>query len=184
MGGSKHIEYLLEKGLIKSAPSEQLSRLYEKRKISSDVQNLITDTSMVLDQLELASSPTEDFAGAETAQEKSRAESANPAKLTAARLQRLITRSEELSLTIKSLESDQQLSTQPNVNNENVEEKMVLFKGSGRYLADLLQVHELEIEVERAVEQVQKSLTANLELKEKGEGLAAATKEVSKESGA
>ncbi|MCJ1478051.1 hypothetical protein MMC13_006726 [Lambiella insularis] len=164
LGGSRHVDYLLQKGLIKSAPSEQLSRLYAKRKVSSEVQRLITDIGKVLEQMKEASflpikEPTLAF------------------------LRSLPSRIQQLRLDLEGLEKDQ-LHTQRDVKSENAEEQMVLWNGSGRFFAHLLQVRELDIEIERAIEQVQKSLRAKVELHEEKEKLAAATKATSTGGGA
>ncbi|KAL8939345.1 MAG: hypothetical protein Q9216_003409 [Gyalolechia sp. 2 TL-2023] len=50
-------------------------------------------------------------------------------------------------------------------------ERMLLVQSSGKYLADLMDVPELEEHVQRAVKQVEKSLSAKQELKEEKEEL-------------
>lgn len=56
------------------------------------------------------------------------------------------------------------------------EETMLLDEGSGKVIADHLDVPELAVEIKRAVWQVKKSLRAKRELREEKEELQAATK--------
>jgi len=63
---------------------------------------------------------------------------------------------------------------------EDQEEKMLLSKTSGGFIADYVEIPELAIEIERAVWQVEKSLKAKQELKEEKEELEAANKKSSK----
>lgn len=55
-------------------------------------------------------------------------------------------------------------------NNPEVE-RMLLLQASGKYIADLVDVPGLEEHVQRAVKQVEKSLSAKQELKEEKEEL-------------
>ena len=63
---------------------------------------------------------------------------------------------------------------------EDQEEKMLLSKTSGEFIAGYVEIPELAIEIERAVWQVEKSLKAKQELKEEKEELEAANKKTSK----
>ena len=56
------------------------------------------------------------------------------------------------------------------------EEKMLLDESGGKLVADCLKVPELEVEIKRAVWQVERSLNAKKELAEEKQDIAAATK--------
>ena len=54
-------------------------------------------------------------------------------------------------------------------------EKMLLSKGNGALIAGALQVRELEVEIERAIQQVKKVIASKVELAEESKELAKAT---------
>ena len=103
--------------------------------------------------------------------------------LTKSYIQELNSRSLALQQRLAALNLGNAHPAASGATTESPDEEMILQPGAGRMLADALQVHELEVEVERAVAQVQKSLAAEAELKDEKEKLEAAAKMGSKEPG-
>ena len=99
----------------------------------------------------------------------------------------------DLDTVVRSLEQSRCLLTElttPGIlvepKKNDLDELMILSEDSGGVLVNLLEeyeVHELKDEVDRAAEQVQKSLAARLKLKSEKEELNSATKASSNESG-
>ena len=73
----------------------------------------------------------------------------------------------ELDKEMDNIRSGSSVKTAP----DEQEERMLLSKSSGQLFAKYLDVPELALEVERAVWQVEKALTAQQDLREKEAGL-------------
>jgi len=113
LSGSKHVEYLLSKNLIKAAPSQILNQLYVNGKLHFD------------GKLE---KPTEDL------------------------------RLEE----------------------KDGKEEMLLHKSDGKAISEALEIPELDVELDRAVWQVENALKADKMLEEEAKNLEKASKEPEK----
>ncbi|MCJ1404290.1 hypothetical protein MMC11_007515 [Xylographa trunciseda] len=218
--GSKHIEYLLQQGLIKSAPLGPLSRLYELQAnksfrteyfpdysrfleewkaveefqkangvnavdgmvtLSTNVHELVKDMDELLQPLGVGPSVSvraDDAPPQNTGPKTNITPRSEPSELY---IRDLISRSILLKQRLAAMNLDQAPSTRPGPIAADSDEEMLLMTGSGKLLADTLQLRELEVEVERAVEQVQKSLTAASELRAEKAKLESASKVGGKE---
>ncbi|MCJ1390168.1 hypothetical protein MMC18_003026 [Xylographa bjoerkii] len=215
--GSKHMDYLLQQGLIKSAPSDPLSRIYELQATKSFGSQFFPDYSAFLNEWNAVEEHQKDKGKdvvdgmvtlSRNVQElvKDMDELLRPSGIepnvsgdalpqdmgqkhdTASRND--ITESYILELNSRSLMLKQRLAalnlgkTRPPASAATTggpDEEMLLTIGSGKLLAYALQLRELEVEIERAVEQVQKSLAAESERKDEKERLEIASKVGSKE---
>ncbi|MCJ1434993.1 hypothetical protein MMC27_004363 [Xylographa pallens] len=218
--GSKHIEHLLQQGLIKSAPSDLLSRIYglqanksfggqfypdytaflkdwkmieefqkDRSKdvvsgmvtLSANVQELVKDMDELLrpPDFEANVSVRSDDAPPQNTGPKHDATSRN--EPTESYIQELNSRSLMLKQRLAALNLGKGRPAASDATTDGPDEEMLLTTGSGKLLADALQLRELEVEVERAVEQVQKSLAVEAEQKEQKEKLETASKMEGKE---
>ena len=105
-----------------------------------------------------------------------------PTEPTELSIQGLIARCLTLKTMLASLTLTKVRATTLTAALDSPDEEMLLTTGSGKLLADALQMRELEVEVDRAVEQVQKSLAAESEAKEEKVRLATTSKIDSKEN--
>ncbi|MCJ1286295.1 hypothetical protein MMC26_005640 [Xylographa opegraphella] len=218
--GSKHVEHLLQEGLIKSAPSDLLSRIYslqanksfgsqfypdycaflrewktveESQKdeekdivnamatLSSNVHELVKEMDELLQPPESGlnvSTPTDN---APPPPPNSKPDTNPQPTSTESHIQTLTTSSQTLKHRLSALN----LRTTPPIPPPTPDsaEEMLLTPGSGKLLADALQLHELEAEIERAVAQVQQSLAAETEQREQKAKLDTAARVGGKGSG-
>ena len=115
-GGSKHLQFLMNKDLVKISPSKLLHTAY---------------TEAMMDM-----------------------------------------KMRELNVDVKNVGS----STRQDHNPREVEEKLLLSQSSGQLIADYVEIPELAAEIQRAVWQVERSLTAQRELREEKNDLESANK--------
>ena len=96
----------------------------------------------------------------------------------------LIASLQENSISLLSLESKEALAADSEVHIEELDEQMLLSEGQGAEIAKCLKNYEgaseVVAEVERAIEQVQKSLSAKRERKAEKDELESATKVATK----
>ena len=82
---------------------------------------------------------------------------------------RMVYREATLDVCLKHIQDDAKLPSQPS-SNEGLSgeppERMLLSKGSGKQIAEHLEIPAIEVEVERAVWQVDNAIKAQAELQE------------------
>ena len=91
-------------------------------------------------------------------------------------IQELNSRSLMLKQRLEALNLGKGRPAASDATTDGPDEEMLLTTGGGKLLADALQLRELEVEVDRAVEQVQKSLAAEAELRDQKEKLETSSK--------
>ena len=97
--------------------------------------------------------------------------------------ERLISKADDMMDVVKQFRTVQSSALWNKNVQDNDEERMLLRKGSGLCLADHLGVTELDTEIERAIDQVEKSLIAKKELQTEKGDITSAARQNSKDTG-
>ena len=182
MSGSKHLEFLIENGLIKALPHKLLDTCYRLGRYQAHHERLRKEFYKIYKDL-TTNPTTESPIGQETLEEAERLRHEFEAvdkqlRDSAQQARKVLPRATQSAKTFvdRDRKSEVQglaldISSDGDTGRKQPFERMLLSPGIGALIASTLHVPELEVEIERAIRQTQKSIAARHELEEEAEEL-------------